>query len=618
MAHTVTFVCAADSSVKHYSCNLASCTLEDLYAFAEESFPALGGTFTVCHGGSAVPRDGQVKAIDIGVSNGGLVVVDIAGGDAAAQLPCLPGPMRMPAAGPMASPPCMVPAMPFAHQPMATPMQFAPVFQQSPQLPMQQSPGMMQPMPQHSPGFPMHLSPGMATHSPVPAGVGMDMGGMSHQGMMTRASPPPVVPPALKPSAGGAAPPPRRHSSGRPCGLISLSTVGGQLCHYATNNEGSRALVAALEQQVGTPLPAGVVAELQRNFAQLATHQHGSKVARAMVQAMQPSEKSDLLLAACGDFFRIADSHCGCEVLADLITAGTGYEAAQAAAHALADAIRPMAASVHGRKVLLSAIECFALEVTDIIFGAIAECLLDLTTDQGSCITVQRCIDFARTPQQRDTLVSQIVEACSYLVCDPYGNYALQHVVKTQPPASAAVGRFACERLAEVACNKYGSNVVERCIEHGSDETRNALIREAMRPEVVSVLINDAFGNFVIQSCVEWCPREGFAWLCDVVTPLALRSPYGYRIENKVARRRRGPHGHGQQDRRQVGHRGSGGGGRVPLGALPRHTQGYHAAVKHGDQHPAAPGRGGYGASPQRAAHRHPQVCPASPGSPAC
>ena len=79
------------------------------------------------------------------------------------------------------------------------------------------------------------------------------------------------------------------------------------------------------------------------------------------------------------------------------------------------------------------------------------------------------------------------------LLQDPFGNYVVQYVLELgQPEATGAVMRRLLGHYAELAQQKFSSNVVEKCLKLGGaslHELRATIIRELMTSPLLPCLL---------------------------------------------------------------------------------------------------------------------------------
>lgn len=69
-------------------------------------------------------------------------------------------------------------------------------------------------------------------------------------------------------------------------------------------------------------------------------------------------------------------------------------------------------------------------------------------------------------------LLSKLTANLESIIVDPYGNYAIQHILEIfYFDNIAEVVDYIYENLGELSINKYASNVVEKCLIYSSDVT---------------------------------------------------------------------------------------------------------------------------------------------------
>jgi len=126
-----------------------------------------------------------------------------------------------------------------------------------------------------------------------------------------------------------------------------------------------------------------------------------------------------------------------------------------------------------------------------------------VSRNRYGCCVLQRTMDSCK-PDQRHVLCSAICDIALPLIQDTYGNYVVQYVVsKENPTLEKSYCELVCDQIMDhivsLATQKFSSNVIERCLQGASDAKRCQMIQEISRPESLSTLLKDAFGNYVVQ-----------------------------------------------------------------------------------------------------------------------
>jgi len=122
-----------------------------------------------------------------------------------------------------------------------------------------------------------------------------------------------------------------------------------------------------------------------------------------------------------------------------------------------------------------------------------------LATDKYGGATLQRCLE-AGDADQRLTLAVAITKNALALVSDAHGNYILQHVLTMQalPPKQAAIAALKGS-FVRLARHKFGSNVVEKCVQAGEWALAEVVSEISAARSGVEDLLSDQYGNYVVR-----------------------------------------------------------------------------------------------------------------------
>eukprot|EP00796_Vickermania_ingenoplastis_P004901 gene4901-3513_t len=193
-------------------------------------------------------------------------------------------------------------------------------------------------------------------------------------------------------------------------------------------------------------------------------------------------------------------------------------------------------------------------EAHKIIYTRLSENCIDICKNRQGCCIIQKCIQLAPDPY-KEMFIKLVLSSALRLVQDPFGNYVVQHILdkEEEGPRRGAEGREAGEytnqiirqmlhHVAELSCNKFSSNVIEKCLKTASADVRQLMVDELTEPQVLPKLLTDSFANYVIQTAISTSNDVQLNQLRDAITPLQgllKNSPYGVKIDAKLARRHR-------------------------------------------------------------------------------
>jgi hypothetical protein len=151
------------------------------------------------------------------------------------------------------------------------------------------------------------------------------------------------------------------------------------------------------------------------------------------------------------------------------------------------------------------------------------------------------CCFFTANIPQRKLLVQEIAANALRLVQDPFGNYVVQYVLDLCPENEQGIiiVKFVGS-VTQLSTQKFSSNVIEKCLEIADKDVQRQFLTEIANDSSVPVLLNDPYGNYVMQRALSISDDAMFDHLCNRIRPhiSSLRStPCGKRIHNKLLKR---------------------------------------------------------------------------------
>jgi hypothetical protein len=207
---------------------------------------------------------------------------------------------------------------------------------------------------------------------------------------------------------------------------------------------------------------------------------------------------------------------------------------------AFADQVVELIQDLNGNHVIQKCLNHLKADEAQFIFDAVGQHCITVGTHRHGCCVLQRCIDHA-SGFQKVELVRQITANSFHLVQDPFGNYVVQYILDLNDPGFTTplcIGFGG--KVAELSRQKFSSNVIEKCIRCADMSTKRIMIEELMNSDELEKLMRDSYGNYVIQTALEFAPPDLCVHLIDSMRPIlpAIRqTPYGRRIQSKVQER---------------------------------------------------------------------------------
>ncbi|CAM9276980.1 unnamed protein product, partial [Hapterophycus canaliculatus] len=127
---------------------------------------------------------------------------------------------------------------------------------------------------------------------------------------------------------------------------------------------------------------------------------------------------------------------------------------------------------------------------------------------------VQKVVELCRTDAQAAVIARSLGPSVVKLSLDPNGNHVVQRALQHMPaPRNDFVLEAITGSLVQVAVHRHGCCVLQRCLDAAGPNLRIKLIDEVARNGLR--LMQDPFGNYVVQYVLKTCSREETYMLCS-------------------------------------------------------------------------------------------------------
>lgn len=284
---------------------------------------------------------------------------------------------------------------------------------------------------------------------------------------------------------------------------------------------------------------------LIESFAERAVDQFGNYLCQKLYEYANVTKRTKLLLLIEEKVVEIACNCYGTRVIQKIVQASTDKSLCLYLEKILSPHAFCFCTDQHACHIIQKCLALWSPNDCEFIFKAVLGNCEPVCCNRWGCCIYQRCIDRSGTSCKM-LLAAAVCQKANALICDPFGNYALQYVIDLE------VGYFVdavTEKLLEnhndmitYACHKFGSNVVEKCIRMAKRENRTRLIEAIV--ENSSSLLNDSFGNYVLQTALDFAEsgqRQSLVKIVELRLPLIEHTPHGKKLYSKIYREIRLP-----------------------------------------------------------------------------
>ncbi|CAI6333901.1 unnamed protein product [Periconia digitata] len=280
--------------------------------------------------------------------------------------------------------------------------------------------------------------------------------------------------------------------------------------------------------------------ETAGHVVELMTDPFGNYLCQKLLEYTNNEQRNTLVRNAASSLVSIALNQHGTRALQKMIEFISTPEQIQMIMNALRDQVVDLIQDLNGNHVIQKCLNHLKAEDAQFIFDAVGEHCITVGTHRHGCCVLQRCIDHA-SGFQKVQLVGRITANSFNLVQDPFGNYVVQYILDLNEPSFTNPLCHGFQgKIAELSKQKFSSNVIEKCMRCADGPTKSMMIEELMDPNELEKLMRDSYGNYVIQTALEFAPAEMCVHLIDAMRPILpgiRQTPYGRRIQGKVQER---------------------------------------------------------------------------------
>jgi len=199
----------------------------------------------------------------------------------------------------------------------------------------------------------------------------------------------------------------------------------------------------------------------------------------------------------------------GCRVVQKLLEC-VGYEHKKSIAKQLKGSIINFVYDQNGNHVLQKMIECLRSQDIAFVADEIIGHSYSLAVHPYGCRIIQRLLEKVCRKKARP-LLNEIKQHTVALSKNQYGNYIIQWIIKNCTIERNEVLRRLVGRVAELSREKFASNVIEEAFKRSNNAQVKMLAEELLhdtlgrkeRFSAVALLVNDQFGNYVVQTLLD-------------------------------------------------------------------------------------------------------------------
>ncbi|CAG9326353.1 unnamed protein product [Blepharisma stoltei] len=254
-----------------------------------------------------------------------------------------------------------------------------------------------------------------------------------------------------------------------------------------------------------------IVIVMAPHMGALMTDVYGNYMCQSLIKSANSSQRLMLLSSMRGHLLRISKDSQGTHSLQGLICLSSTSEEELIYRDKFSGHIIEMAMNVNASHVIQRLL--VTLKDTSFIIRELLGHVTELAIDKLGLCVIKKCIG-------NYEVYKELLSNAHILVQDPYGNYAIQQTLDLWGEASHEVlaNKFK-GKVAQLCIQKYASNVMEKCMHF--EYLREALAAELLNEEKMKMVLNCAYGCYVVKSAAEFGSqklKEGLRKIFNVVS----------------------------------------------------------------------------------------------------
>lgn len=242
---------------------------------------------------------------------------------------------------------------------------------------------------------------------------------------------------------------------------------------------------------VGSPVtarPQNVVANRKRDAKLMEQLEKGGQERKAAIDSLR------------GNVYPLAFQESGCRVVQQALEVA-GATDAQALASELVGHVKEVYKSPTGNYVLQKVVEQLPPGPASFVAEELAGSACVTSKHRFGCRIVCRLIEHTANMNATKALVEELLDEADILCHHTFGHHVIQCVLEHGfPRQRARIANALFKDLPGAAMDRHSSYVVERALEHCSEQDRDRIVSEFCEsPGLIRKLSEDQFGVFVVR-----------------------------------------------------------------------------------------------------------------------
>ncbi|KAL6203897.1 hypothetical protein ACLB2K_021167 [Fragaria x ananassa] len=315
----------------------------------------------------------------------------------------------------------------------------------------------------------------------------------------------------------------------------SMDEISGRVYLMAKDQHGCRFLQRKFSEGAQKDVE-NIFFEIIDHIVELMTDPFGNYLIQKLLEVCDDEQQMQILHSITkksGELVNISCDMHGTRAVQKVIETLKTPEQFSMIVSSLKPGIVNLIKNTNGNHVAQRCLQYLTPEYREFLFEAATSNCIELATDRHGCCVLQKCLSHS-DGEQRDRLICKITSNALILSQDPFGNYVVQFVFELQLPwATVDILEQLEGNYGDLSVQKYSSNVVEKSLKYAGEERRTRIIQELIENMRLDQIMQDPYGNYVIQAALSQSKGSLHSKLVEAIkphVPVLRSSPYGKQI----------------------------------------------------------------------------------------
>ena len=289
-----------------------------------------------------------------------------------------------------------------------------------------------------------------------------------------------------------------------------LQLSNNEFCSYILTQKGSRELQNYLNNIKSNEIDI-IINKIEYNFPNILIDKYGNYFSQKLIKISSPNQRIEILkYIKKNKFIEISNNSFGTHPIQILIETISTIEEKKIIIDYIIDNEIILSLDSKGTHVLQKLISITKDEERILINENIINNINKLINDPfGVCVLI-KLIKYTNDTLIKEKLAKFISENNTLnFIQHPFANYAVQSLFNQNDIIYCKdIIKVIVDNFYILSMKKFSSNVVENCIKFGNENIAKNIYKEIINQEKLCVMLNNTYGNFVIEKLISRLNKE--------------------------------------------------------------------------------------------------------------